>query len=352
MLTDDSLLQEFITESREHLESIEPDLLILEAKGANAGEDVINKIFRAIHSIKGAAGFFGFERLTHFSHLMESVFMKIRDKVLDPEPSIVDVLLKGVDRLMEMVNDIHASGDVDVATEQANLEAILAGTFTGGGSASTSFATEDITEQSPNHSESVGMPSLVQGSGFEGFDFQTTTVRHALASGQFLYQVTVYPQTDWENQNPEPFFDALKSTGSVLDCSLPFEDVVVGASFPESIEFLYGSVLEPDLIIVAVPVAENQITHIPSEGLLPNADTVCWNDEGLLPIVQGAQNNGKFVYGLTVIPATDYPTAGGCQAFYEKLGLVGEILWSLERVDSFQGAGPYPETGYFCLAAC
>ena len=43
MLTDDSLLQEFITESREHLESIEPDLLILEAKGANAGEDVIRE---------------------------------------------------------------------------------------------------------------------------------------------------------------------------------------------------------------------------------------------------------------------------------------------------------------------
>ena len=64
MLTDDSLLHEFITESREHLESSEPDLLILEADGANAGEDVINKIFRAIHSIKGAAGFFGFESLT------------------------------------------------------------------------------------------------------------------------------------------------------------------------------------------------------------------------------------------------------------------------------------------------
>ena len=77
MLTDDSLLQEFLTESREHLESIEPDLLVLEAEGAEAGDEVINKIFRAIHSIKGAAGFFGFERLKNLSHVMESVLMRI-----------------------------------------------------------------------------------------------------------------------------------------------------------------------------------------------------------------------------------------------------------------------------------
>ena len=50
---DDELLKEFINESREHLANIEADLLTIEENGADIDEELVNKVFRAAHSIKG-----------------------------------------------------------------------------------------------------------------------------------------------------------------------------------------------------------------------------------------------------------------------------------------------------------
>ena len=60
---DDELLQEFIAETREHLATIETDLLTIEDNGAEVDQDLINKVFRAAHSIKGGSGFFGLEKI-------------------------------------------------------------------------------------------------------------------------------------------------------------------------------------------------------------------------------------------------------------------------------------------------
>ena len=124
-MSDESLLQEFVAESREHLSSIEPDLLILEQEGAGAGQEIVNRIFRAIHSIKGAAGFFGFEALKRLSHIMESVLMLVRDGKLAPSPEVVEPLLQGVDKLNAMIDDIYESDSVPCSEEIERLEAIL-----------------------------------------------------------------------------------------------------------------------------------------------------------------------------------------------------------------------------------
>jgi two-component system chemotaxis sensor kinase CheA len=56
----DSIVAEFVVESREHLADVENQLLAIEAGGAEIDSDLVNTVFRAIHSIKGAAGFLGF----------------------------------------------------------------------------------------------------------------------------------------------------------------------------------------------------------------------------------------------------------------------------------------------------
>ena len=63
VIADDDLLSEYIVECREHLAAIEPDLLAMEEAGGACAPEVINRVFRAIHSIKGGAGFFAFEAL-------------------------------------------------------------------------------------------------------------------------------------------------------------------------------------------------------------------------------------------------------------------------------------------------
>jgi two-component system chemotaxis sensor kinase CheA len=58
-ITDQGIIDEFIAESREHLNTIEPDLLSMERDGATVSIEAIRRVFRAAHSIKGASCFHG-----------------------------------------------------------------------------------------------------------------------------------------------------------------------------------------------------------------------------------------------------------------------------------------------------
>ena len=78
MIDDDDLLKEFVNESREHLATIEADLLTIEEGSADIDEQLVNKISRAAHSIKGGSGFFGLERVKELAHKAETVLDMLR----------------------------------------------------------------------------------------------------------------------------------------------------------------------------------------------------------------------------------------------------------------------------------
>ncbi|QDU77446.1 Chemotaxis protein CheA [Bremerella volcania] len=124
---DPALLAEFVTESREHLADVEGQLLEIEANGANIDVDLVNKVFRAIHSIKGAAGFMGLVRVNELAHALENVLGKMRTEELTPNSQIVDVMLKGADALSGLINDIENSNTVDVSAHITLLNEIFEG---------------------------------------------------------------------------------------------------------------------------------------------------------------------------------------------------------------------------------
>lgn len=128
-IEDDEILQGFIEESLEHLADIENDLLAIEEAGENIDEDLVNKVFRAAHSIKGGAGFMGLSGIQDLSHSMENVLGLIRSKKLIPNPEIINILLLGSDQLRSMIEDIHNSNDVDISSHVEPLNAIFDGTF-------------------------------------------------------------------------------------------------------------------------------------------------------------------------------------------------------------------------------
>src|ERR1700761_5446616 len=70
---DDDLIQEYLAESREHLANIENDLLAIEQAGASIDEQLVNRVFRAAHSIKGGAGFFDLLGIKELGQKTESV---------------------------------------------------------------------------------------------------------------------------------------------------------------------------------------------------------------------------------------------------------------------------------------
>ena len=122
---DSEIIEAFVQESQEHLTSIEPALISLEEKGSEIDSETINLIFRAIHSIKGSAGFFGFQNITNLSHIMENMMAEIRDATLAPSPEVVDSLLKGLDKLTIMIDDVSNSEKIDASNEIASIEVIL-----------------------------------------------------------------------------------------------------------------------------------------------------------------------------------------------------------------------------------
>ena len=124
-ITEDTLISEFVAESRDHLDSLEPDLLLMEQEGENISSEVVNRAFRAIHSIKGSSSVLGFDALMKLSHIMENLLMQIRNKKMIPDANSIDALLQSGDKLSFMIDDVHASNQVDCTDEIKRLNDIL-----------------------------------------------------------------------------------------------------------------------------------------------------------------------------------------------------------------------------------
>jgi two-component system chemotaxis sensor kinase CheA len=123
---DDQIIADFVVESREHLADVENQLMAIEAAGADIDLDLVNEVFRAVHSIKGAAGFLGFSALGQLAHDLENVLNQIRNREFVPDSTATDVMLRAADTLRKMIEDINHSNDVDIAEHRAALQRILA----------------------------------------------------------------------------------------------------------------------------------------------------------------------------------------------------------------------------------
>jgi len=121
----DNYLEIFVEESQEHLNTIEPDFLTLEEAGENVDLDVINRIFRGIHSLKGSSGFFGLKNIEKLSHIMETLLTMVRDGSLKVSTELTDYLLAGMDSLKDMVGDVESSDKYDISSEMNDLKELL-----------------------------------------------------------------------------------------------------------------------------------------------------------------------------------------------------------------------------------
>lgn len=114
LLNDPEMVEAFVAEAKEHLESIEDDFLVLERQKDNPDQAQLDKVFRAIHSVKGAAGFLGLRNMSELAHVMEALLTRMRSGQILPETEYIDSLLAGVDLLSTMLRDITQSNVVDI----------------------------------------------------------------------------------------------------------------------------------------------------------------------------------------------------------------------------------------------
>lgn len=122
------ILQDFLIEAFELIEQLDQDLTLLETQPDDL--DLLNRIFRVAHTIKGASSFLNFDTLTHLTHHMEDVLNKARHNELAITPEVLDVVLPSIDMMKEllfMIRDTGADTGLDVTEMVQKLDIISGG---------------------------------------------------------------------------------------------------------------------------------------------------------------------------------------------------------------------------------
>ncbi len=127
----DEIISDFVTEAEESLEKIDPLFVELETKGHD--KDMLNEIFRSMHTIKGAAGFLGFQHIVDVAHKAESIMKKLRDDEMQVSTPVMDVILKSVDMLRLLLQHIRVKdGKIEDTSELlGELDCALSGSPAG-----------------------------------------------------------------------------------------------------------------------------------------------------------------------------------------------------------------------------
>jgi len=94
---------------------IETGLLAIEKSGVSIDEEQVNRVFRAVHSIKGGAGYFDLAKISGLAHQLEGVLALIRSHQLIPTPERVRILLRATDQMRDMVQNPRESNQAETA---------------------------------------------------------------------------------------------------------------------------------------------------------------------------------------------------------------------------------------------
>lgn len=124
---DPGLLQDFLTECGELLQQLDQDMVSLESSPED--EELLNRIFRAVHTIKGTSGFMGFNAVVELTHQAEDVLNLLRHKERKVTRHTMDVLLAVSDQLGAMMDDIREQRSItyDLTALLAQLKEIESG---------------------------------------------------------------------------------------------------------------------------------------------------------------------------------------------------------------------------------
>ncbi|MFO0831350.1 MAG: chemotaxis protein CheA [Phycisphaerales bacterium] len=107
---DKEILQDFLTESGELIQSLEGDLVVLE--GAPRDPELLNQVFRALHTIKGSASFLDLKNLVRVAHAAESALNAARNSVVVVDQAMMNLLLEAVDLIKTHLGQVEAGAEL------------------------------------------------------------------------------------------------------------------------------------------------------------------------------------------------------------------------------------------------
>lgn len=182
----------FIDETKEHLQSLNEHILILEKEPEN--EDTINEIFRAAHTLKGMAGTMGFTRMQRLTHDLENVFSEIRSGNMKVNPKLIDILFRGLDALESYLDVISSEGNEGTEDNEDiinDLNSVLEEQKGGGVPAESAQKPAESMKEEPKKDETV-TAAKAKYNMIPVTDYEVDAMKTAKAEGKNIFGITVY----------------------------------------------------------------------------------------------------------------------------------------------------------------
>ena len=304
-------LEIFIDETKEHLQSLNTQILELEQNPENM--DTINEVFRAAHSLKGMAGTMGYKRMQNLTHDMENVFSEVRNGHIKVNASMIDCLFQCLDALDDYLNKIQESGDEGTNENEMlikDLNAMLNGSAGKVEDKKTETkATEAVTDSSKEKWKDISLGEA-----------EKHVMSEAAKQGKNIIGLTVYVQESCILKAARAFlvFKALEDLGEIIVSNPSAQDIedekfdkdfsiimvadcdakkaIAAAGYVSEIQEVVGSVMTP-------PVYEETVEEVKEENVQAEAVQAAQDAPAAkkaAPSTTAAEKKGKPVVNRTV----------------------------------------------------
>ncbi len=226
--------KEFVAEAEEMIQRYQEGLLDLDEKFAEEGaldQDALNEVFRAAHSLKGAAGMFGLDLLSKLSHALENMLDTLRLGKIEYNQDVFDTLFNGGQRLQQLLEQVSKKQELNKEEVESYIEEI---------------------NQAIERNKKEGVDNLAKEAGIDPdiiavlTEYEEHRINENLAEGKTIYKVKTSFALEEFDVKLEKVTTALKELGEVIttlpsteaaaDGELKFDIVVGTTSTPEEIK--------------------------------------------------------------------------------------------------------------------
>lgn len=209
-------LEIFIDETKEHLQNLSQQLMVLEEEPENA--DTINEIFRAAHSLKGMAGTMGYKRMQNLTHIMENVLSEIRNGKMTVNADLVDVLFQCLDALeayLDTITQTQDEGDEENEAIIARLNAFLNGE-----------AAAEPKATAKNEEKGNGEPAE-KTKDVKLTEYEARAIKEAIHKNMNVFKLEVYVDENCILKAARAFlvFKALEEIGEIIKSEPSVQDI-------------------------------------------------------------------------------------------------------------------------------
>ena len=238
----EELLKDFFDEANLQVDSFEQNILALEKNAADG--DAVDEMFRAAHTLKGAAATVQMQELTSFTHTVEDVLDEIRSGNTAASEYVVETLLQSIDVIKQMLN-ARAAGQV----YQDDPSVITAALKEAAG----------LSGEGHDSLERQGTPATETAAGTNGdiSDFDALELQNSVADGEKVYRITV----EFDKDNPMntvggiQVFASLKSLGRIIRTRPDFDELYRDIFYPV-VDYFVSSSANPEELERSVTIPD------------------------------------------------------------------------------------------------